>query len=148
MSQIYTKREDLRTLENIFAVKDLTPSQVKALCMLAANYSRDEVAQACGVTTRTLDKWKQLENFQELLRKAVIETYDSAIAELVLGSQETARELRKLILDPDTPSRTKVSAISVLLTNAAKAKEHLLEDRLERIEASLNGDIIEQNTEA
>jgi hypothetical protein len=137
----------LRILENIFAVKDLTPNQTKALCMLAANHCRDEVAQACGITTRTLDKWKQLENFQELLRKAVAATYDAAVAELVLGSQAAARELRMLIIDPDTPGRTKVSAISVLLTNAAKAKEHLLEERLERIEVSLNDDISEQNTE-
>ncbi len=137
----------MRILENIFAVKDLTPNQTKALCMLAANHCRDEVAQACGITTRTLDKWKQLENFQELLRKAVAATYDAAVAELVLGSQAAARELRMLIIDPDTPGRTKVSAISVLLTNAAKAKEHLLEERLERIEVSLNDDISEQNTE-
>ncbi|WP_414589130.1 hypothetical protein [Scytonema sp. PCC 10023] len=129
-------------------MKDLTPNQMKALCMLAANYDRHEVAQACDITTRTLDKWRRLENFQELLRKAVVATYDAAISELVLGCQESAKELRKIILDPDTPSRTKVSAISVLLTNAAKAKEHLLEDRLERIEASLNGDITEQDTEA
>jgi hypothetical protein len=115
--------------------------------MLAASYSREQVAEACSVTTRTLDKWKQLENFQELLRKAVAATYDAAIAELVLGSQESARELRKLILDPDTPGRTKVSAISVLLTNAAKAKESLLEERLQRIEDDLNGNIIEPNSE-
>ncbi len=108
----------MRILENIFAVKDLTPNQTKALCMLAANHCRDEVAQACGITTRTLDKWKQLENFQELLRKAVAATYDAAVAELVLGSQAAARELRMLIIDPDTTGRTKVSAISVLLTNA------------------------------
>lgn len=128
-------------------MKDLTPNQTKALCMLAANHCRDEVAEACGITTRTLDKWKQLENFQDLLRKAVAATYDAAVAELVLGSQAAARELRMLIIDPDTPGRTKVSAISVLLTNAAKAKEHLLEERLERIEVSLNDDISEQNTE-
>ncbi len=138
----------MRILEKNLTVKDLTPNQTKALCMVAANHCRDEVAAACGITTRTLDKWKQLENFQALLRKAVAATYDAAIAELVLGSQESARELRKLILDPDTPGRTKVSAISVLLTNAAKAKEALLEERLERLEANLDEDIIEQNTEA
>ena len=129
-------------------MKELTPNQTKALCMLAANHCRDEVAEACGITTRTLDKWKQLENFQDLLRKAVAATYDATIAELVLGSQAAARELRMLIIDPDTPGRTKVSAISVLLTNAAKAKEALLEERLERIEANLDGDISEQNPEA
>lgn len=116
--------------------------------MLAANHCRDEIAQACGITTRTLDKWKQLENFQALLKQAVAQTYDAAVAELVLGSQEAAKELRMIILDPDTPGRTKVSAISVLLTNAAKAKEALLEERLERVEEILNGDVLEQDTEA
>ncbi|NEQ19571.1 MAG: hypothetical protein F6K28_08155 [Microcoleus sp. SIO2G3] len=138
----------MRITEKNFTVKDLTPNQTKALCMLAANYSREEVAQVCGITTRTLDIWKKEETFQELLKKAVAATYDAAIAELVLNSQMAARELRNLILDPDTPGRTKVSAISVLLSNAIKAKEALLEQRLERVEEFLNDDISEQNTEA
>lgn len=113
--------------------------------MIAANYCRDEVAEVCGITTRTLDKWKKQKGFQERLRKAVSATFDAAVAELVLGSQESAQELRRIILDPDTPARTKISGISVLLTNAGKAKELLLEERLERMEGILNGDDTKQD---
>ena len=113
--------------------------------MLAAGYSRKEAAAQTGVSISSVNKWAIDPNFQKLLRDAVGKTYDAAVAELVSGSQEAARELKAIIADPDTPKRVKVSAIQVLLTTAAKVKESLLEERLETIEAALDGNINQQD---
>ncbi|MBD2255597.1 helix-turn-helix domain-containing protein [Nostoc parmelioides] len=119
----------------------LTPIQNEALCLLAAGYSRDEVAGKTGVSKSTINRWVTQPDFKTMLRNAVIQVYDAAIAELVSGSREAAKELKSIITDPDTPKRVKVSAIQVLLTTAAKAKESALEERLEAIETALDGNI-------
>ncbi|MBP5976609.1 hypothetical protein HW132_28720 [Brasilonema sp. CT11] len=123
----------------------LTPIQNQALCLLAAGHTIDEVVAETGVGKRTLSRWKTTCNFKKLLQDAVTQTYDSAVAELVSGSREAARELKRIISDPDVPSKTKVTAINVLLNNAARAKESALEERLERLEESFDGTHSEQN---
>ncbi|BAZ71453.1 hypothetical protein NIES4106_62500 (plasmid) [Fischerella sp. NIES-4106] len=117
----------------------LTPVQNQALCLLAAGYTQEEVARKTGVTKDCICKWKKKPEFEKLLRESVAKVYDAAIAELVSGSIEAARQLKEIITDEDTPKRVKVSAIQVLLTTAARAKESLLEERLEALEASLDG---------
>ncbi|BAY67209.1 hypothetical protein NIES22_73720 (plasmid) [Calothrix brevissima NIES-22] len=119
----------------------LSPIQNEALVLLACGYSRDDVAAKTGVSKSTINRWAIQPNFKAMLRDAVVQSYDAAIAELVSGSREAAKELKAIITDPDTPKRVKVSAIQVLLTTAAKVKESALEERLEAIEAALDGDI-------
>lgn len=109
--------------------------------MLAAGYSREEAASKAGVSKSSVDKWSKQPEFEKILRESVAKVYDAAIAELVSGSIEAARELKAIITDEDTPKRVKVSAIQVLLTTAARAKESLLEERLESLEANLNGSV-------
>jgi hypothetical protein len=126
---------------------DLAPNQVKALIKLAAGSGDEEAAQAAGVTVRSVQNWKKQPNFKSMLRQAVAATYDAAIAELVDGAKDAARELKEIITDPDTPKRVKVSAIATLLEIASKAKQTILEERLERLEGIVDGDEPSQNQE-
>ncbi|HAG80472.1 MAG TPA: hypothetical protein DCL61_04700 [Cyanobacteria bacterium UBA12227] len=126
---------------------DLAPNQTKALIKLAAGSGDDEAAQAAGVTVRSIQNWKKQPNFKSMLRQAVIATYDAAIAELVDGAKDAAKELKGIITDPDTPKRVKVSAIATLLEVASKAKQTMLEERLERLEGIVDGDEPSQNQE-
>ena len=128
-------------------MEELTPTQNQALCLLAAGYDKHEVASISGVTTRTLDRWRNRPDFDKLLKQAIRKTYDACIAELVSGSCEAARTLKSIISDSDVPSRVKVTAIQVLLTNAAKIKDDLLEERLEAVEALLDADKNENPTD-
>jgi len=121
-------------------VEEISPNQNRALCLLAAGYSAEEIAKSLGVSRRTIDNWKKLPNFKKLLRKAIGETYDAAIAELVCGSREAAIELKTIISDPETPRAVKVRAISVLLGTAAKVKDLELEERLESLEKFIEND--------
>ena len=117
----------------------LDANQTKALCLMAAGYSRPEINKQTGISVSCLNKWVKQPLFKKRLRESVAASYDSAIAELCSGSRDAAKELKRIVNDPDVPARTKVNAISVLLNNAEKAKTSLLEDRLEALENTLNG---------
>ena len=95
-------------------VDDLTPQQYRALTELAAGYSNTTVAKNSGVTVRTIEGWRKLPTFKKLLREALAACFDAAVAELVLHSQQAAKELNRIALDSDTPSRVKVSAITAM----------------------------------
>ncbi|KOP27283.1 hypothetical protein AMR41_05805 [Hapalosiphon sp. MRB220] len=119
--------------------KELTYSQYEALVLLAAGYSDDEVAEKTVVSTHTIRRWRKLPEFEKLLRQAQLKFIDSALAELIKGAREAVKVLNDIITDPDVPSRTKVSAIAVLLTHIVKMREIDLEERLERLEAIVDG---------
>ena len=123
----------------------LTPLQNKALTLLAAGRTEDEVVAETGIGKRTVTRWKTNPKFKEKLQEAVALTYDAGIAELVAGSQEAARELKRIISDPEVPTKNKISAINVLLSHGAKAKDSALERRLERLEGTLDGTDTEQD---
>ncbi len=129
-------------------MEELTPIENQALCLLAAGYSNPEVASQTGVSTRTIERWKKKPQFKKLLQDAVTAVFDAAIAELISGSREAAKQLKEIISDPDVPSRTKVTAITVLFSNGARAKDWGLEQRLARLEATLDGTDPSQDTEA
>ncbi len=118
---------------------DLTPKQCIALTSLAAGSSNKEAAEAAGVALRTVESWKSNPQFKKMLRVAVNQMFDAALAELTAGSQDAAKELRSIIVNPETPSRTKITAIAVLFDNAAKVRGWYLEDRLAHVEETLDG---------
>lgn len=126
-------------------VDKLTPKQNRALTLLAAGWTEDAIVAETGIGKRTIGTWKTNPKFKEKLEDAIALTYDSGIAELVAGSQVAARELKKIISDPDIPSKNKISAINVLFTHGARAKDSALERRLERLEESLDETDIEQD---
>ncbi len=109
------------------------------MTLLVAGYSLEEVAEKTDVSVRTIQRWKKRPDFQRLLTEAVGKTFDAAIAELVAGSIDAAQELKQIIKDSDVPVRVRVTAISVLLANAWKSKDAILEERLQRVEELLDG---------
>jgi hypothetical protein len=127
-------------------LEELTPKQYLALTRLASGSTNKEAAEAAGVALRTIEGWKTKPEFQKLLKTAVNMMLDAALAELVSGSQLAAKQLVQIISDPDTPSRTKVTAISVLFDTAVKVKQWNLEDRLARVEITLDGFEPSQNS--
>jgi uncharacterized heparinase superfamily protein len=123
--------------------EELTPQQYRAMTLIAAGYSNTEVAQESNLSVKTIENWRILPHFKKLLREALSQCFDAAIAELVLNSQKVARELNKIALDSETPARVRVSAITAMLTFASKSKEAHLESRLEMLEAQLEHGIID-----
>lgn len=120
--------------------EQVSSKQQLALIRLACGDSNAAAASAAGVSLSCLEKWKQKPGFQKLLRNAVAEIFDSAIAELVSGSRDAAIELKRIINDPNTGDRTKIAAIQCLLGAAEKCKRWQLEARLERVEELLDAE--------
>jgi hypothetical protein len=119
---------------------ELTPKQAIALTHLVAGATNGEAAKAAGVSKRSVEAWKALPEFKKHLKVAVNQMLDESLAELVLGSKAAVKELNTIIADEETPTRTKLSAISILLSNAAKVRDWYLEERLESIESALDGE--------
>ena len=119
-------------------MSEFTAKQQIALCQLAAGATNSEAAVQAGVSLSCVEKWKAKPDFQKSLKEAVSCVYDAAIAELVSGSREAAKELKRIISDPDVSDRVKVSAIQTLFSTAEKCKQWQLEARLERVEVLLD----------
>ena len=60
----------------------LTPEQYRALVQIAAGYSNAEVAATNNVSTKTIENWRKLPKFKQLLREALSQCFDAAVAEL------------------------------------------------------------------
>ncbi len=118
---------------------DFSPKQYRALCALVAGRTLEEAAREAGCSISAVEKWKKKPDFSRLLRQSVAKVYDTALAELTLGAMSAARALREIVDDDETPSRVKISAIGTLLSHAEKAKQSVLEERLERIEDLIDG---------
>jgi len=119
----------------------LTPKQYQAITLLAAGYSAKETGQKLGVTAKCVEQWRKLKpDFKRLIREAQIQNYNASVAELVSQSQELSRELARIALDPETPTRTRITAIIAALNFAKSAKDSILEERLELLEKQVNGD--------
>jgi len=121
-------------------LSEFSAKQQVALCRLAAGGTNSEAAEAAGVSLSCVEKWKAKPDFQKSLKDAVGYVFDAAIAELVAGSRDAAKELKRIINDQNVTDRIKVSAIQTLFSTAEKCKQWQLEARLERVEALLDAE--------
>ncbi len=121
---------------------ELNISQYRALCGLASGMTISEAAQIAGVSASSIDKWKRQPEFQKQLRESINRVFEASQARLVLGAQEAVDELRQIINDSDVSAKTRLSAINILLTQASKCRDFLLEQRLERIESLIENESI------
>lgn len=125
----------------------LEPQQYRALVQLAAGNTNSAVAKSLNISIKTIEHWRKSPQFKQLLREALGQCFDAAMAELVQHSQEAVKELNRIALDPSVPARVRVSAIGTMLTFAAKTKESHLESRLEALERQLENGFIDIQAE-
>ncbi len=111
--------------------------QEDAIAALLSQRNIDEAASAAGVGTRTLLRWMKIPEFDAAYREARRQAYGQSISRLQQGSAAAATTLLKVMIDPATPSSTRVRAAEAVLSHAAKAIE--IEDidaRLRELEAA------------
>ncbi|MBD2359232.1 helix-turn-helix domain-containing protein [Tolypothrix sp. FACHB-123] len=102
--------------------EELTIIQARAIVLMIAGYSQRDIAIKLGITQTTISLWHRQSSFSENKRKAISTIFDASMADLIDGTQEAVRELRNIINDPETPQKTKISAITVLLSTALRYK--------------------------
>jgi hypothetical protein len=121
-------------------MENLSYTQAQALTLLASGYNKKEVCKKVSVTESTLERWMKYPEYRKLLANAMMTCYNAALAELIEGSRIAAIKLKEIILDDAIPAKTKIQAINVLLTHAGKARDLMIEERLERIENILENE--------
>ena len=113
--------------------KKLTRKQEEAIISLLSNRNTEEAARACNIPPRTLHRWLKEKAFTVAYREARRQAYQQSIARLQQASAAAATTLLKVMVDPATPSSTRVRAAESVLTHSAKAIE--IEDVEARVTA-------------
>lgn len=113
--------------------------QARAILLLSTGVSNKETALALGVSVDCVQKWKAKGEFRKLLQSAIEQVYAQSVSELSLGATEAARELRRIITDPEISDRTRISAIALLFGQLERFKSWELEKRLHKVENLLDG---------
>jgi hypothetical protein len=102
-----------------------------AVAALLTHRNTEEAAKATGVGYKTLLRWQQIPEFQQALRRAKHEALSQTTARLLQAAPTAATVLLKVMVDPTTPSSTKVRAAESVLNHAERVVE------LQDIEARL-----------
>jgi hypothetical protein len=94
----------------------------KAVCLVAAGYTKEEIAAKLHITTRTLGRWFLQPAFQESLKLALGQSYRSAIAELTAHCGLAAKKLIEVINDEIVSDKTRLEAIKLLFDIVQKSQ--------------------------
>jgi hypothetical protein len=107
----------------------------EAIIALLTQRNTEEAARAIGIGSATLLRWLQIPEFQAAFRAAKWAAYSQSIARLHQMSSAAVSTLGKVMVDPGTPSATKVRAADSILNHTIKAIEtENLEARLSELE--------------
>ena len=85
----------------------------EAIVALLTHRNLEEAARAIGVGTKTLFRWTQMPEFQEAFRAARRNAFSQSIARLQQASSAAVSTLIKVMIEPGTPSSTRVRAAGV-----------------------------------
>jgi hypothetical protein len=109
----------------------------EAIVALISQRSIEDTARACKIPIRTLYRWLKEPEFDAAYRAARRQAYGQSISRLQQGSAAAATTLLKVMIDPATPSSTRVRAAEAVLSHAAKAIEiEAIDARLRELEAA------------
>ena len=113
----------------------------EAIVALLTHRNLEEAARAIGVGTKTLFRWTQMPEFQEAFRAARRNAFSQSIARLQQASSAAVSTLIKVMIEPGTPSSTRVRAADSVLNHAAKAIEiEDIEVRVSMLEHAMESD--------
>jgi hypothetical protein len=103
----------------------------RAILALLEHSTIEKAAAAAGVSSVTLWRWMQQEEFQALLHSARRQAYSQCIGRLQQASSAAVGTLLRVMTDQATPAASRVRAADSVLDHAAKAIE--LEDFAARL---------------
>lgn len=105
----------------------------EAIAALLSNRNIEEAARSINIGYKRLLRWLEIAEFSDADRRARRQAYGQSIARLQQASTAAATTLLKVMVDPATPSSTRVRAAETILTHSAKAIE--IEDVEARVTA-------------
>jgi hypothetical protein len=110
----------------------------EAIVALLTQKNTEEAARVAGIGTTTLVRWLKLPEFQTAFREARRAAFSQSIARLQQASSVAVSVLLKVMVDPDSPTSSRVRAAEVVLDRASKAIElEDLDHRISELEAAV-----------
>jgi hypothetical protein len=113
--------------------------KVAAAAALAGGKTKADAARAAGVTTRTIHRWLQDDDFRGQVAERRAELLDQALGALSEAAGEAVATLREALSAPPSQARAtgaRVAAARAILSMLVPLKEVLdIEERLVALEA-------------
>jgi hypothetical protein len=111
-----------------------------AIAALLMYGNTEGAAKATGISTNTLNRWKQVPEFKAAYLKAQREAFSECIARLQLAASSAVNTLTEIVLDSKVSASSRVRAAETILNQARQGIE--VADLLARVE------VLEQKEEA
>ncbi len=99
-----------------------------------------DVAKEAGISTRTLLRIRQTDEFQAVLKAHKKQSFESALGKASYLSNVAINELKNIITDKDSNAQSKIQACKVILELAKNNYEtENIAQRIEQLEVQLRG---------
>lgn len=95
--------------------QDDNPKLLSLAILVAAGNSRGAIAEELGISTRTLNRWRQLPWVRAQINQILSSARESAAARVRIIAPTALLELERMALDPDTNPRVKADILFKLL---------------------------------
>lgn len=110
----------------------------RAIAALMCCRTIKEAAEQSRVCERSIMRWQKMPEFQAQYHLAKREKLDASVNRLRTAGFDAAQRLHKIVLDPEAPIASVVSAAGRILDLLLKATEiQDLSERLDRLEESV-----------
>jgi hypothetical protein len=111
--------------------------QEAAIAALLTQRNLEEAAKSIDVSPKTLLRWLKVPEFAAAYRQARRDAFSQSIARLQQASSAAVSTLLKVMIDPNSPSSSKVRAAECVMNHTIKAIEiEDIEARVAVLEAS------------
>lgn len=94
--------------------KKLSPSQLKAVALLAEGHSGKYVAGALSVTQQTICEWKKSPNFEAAVNSIAIERLDATRIRLHHATESAIESLLELTRETSPPETRRKASVDIL----------------------------------
>lgn len=108
---------------------ELDPTKHKVILLLATGLSVREITKKTGMSSSTINRMKADPNCRKKLSEAIDVIFHSGLSKLSLGVEIAINKLIEIIESEETPDRTKLRAIEVLLNSSINFSRHEYEVR-------------------
>lgn len=101
----------------------LSRKMEQALAALVTARNLEEAARSVAISTKTLQRWLKLPEFQKAFREWRLTAFRQSLAKLQNGSLPAATTLLKLMLDPATPVAVRARCAFYILEETRRGVE-------------------------
>jgi hypothetical protein len=106
----------------------------EAIAALLKQPTIERAAGAAGVSSKTLQRWLRIPEFQEAYRKARWDKFSQLTAQFQYACSFALETLRKVLNDSGTPAASRISAAQFVVHTAQALAEEDLQVRVQRLE--------------